>query len=134
VPIDRFTDGTALLRAGVYALLWRGLIVYVGQSKCLLARVAAHRSNMGRKGPAPAWAPPSMRRMQFDEFQYLTCAPDDLDDIEVEMINRYRPRYNVHHKSPSDVPMLSPVDLEFDGQTFVRLNVAPAAQGLVRRC
>jgi len=131
--LDGFTDGSVLLRAGVYALLWRGLVVYVGQSKCLLSRLAAHRSNMGRKGPAPSWAPLSMRRMQFDEFQYLPCAPDDLDDIEVEMINRYRPRYNVHYKPPSGVPMLAPIDLEFDGATFVRLNV-PVAQGLVRRC
>lgn len=131
MTLDGFTDGTALLRAGVYALTWRNTVVYVGQSKHLLRRLHDHRSNSTRNRKLYAWEPRS-NKMQFDGMHFTAVAPDRLDEVEREMIARYRPRYNVCLKPSREVPMIAPIDLDFDGAAFIINQPAPVL-GLVRR-
>lgn len=109
--LEGFVDATALLRPGVYALLYAGVVVYVGQSKVPLNRVYAHRSLRSRK--APAWLP--IKGMLFDEVQVLPCPADRLDEVERALIDLYKPKYNVKLKLPQ------PVAVEF------RMNFASAA-------
>jgi excinuclease UvrABC nuclease subunit len=100
--LEGFVDVSAILSAGVYALVRDGVVVYVGQSKRMLSRVSAHKSNWGKKNQ-PAWLPPSVRGILFDAVHVLPCRVEDLDLIEARMIQLYKPRYNIKIKSPDPV-------------------------------
>lgn len=100
VVLEGFVNVSSILRAGVYALVRDGVVVYVGQSKKMLARIAAHKSNWGRKAQ-PAWMPASLRGVLFDEAYVLPCRVEDLDELEAAMIDLYKPRYNIKLKAPT---------------------------------
>lgn len=101
--LEGFVNVTPILRAGVYALVRGGVVVYIGQgTKTMLARIEAHRSNWGRKR-MPAWMPASLRGVLFDEVHVLPCRIEDLDELETAMINLYKPRYNIKLKTPEPV-------------------------------
>ncbi len=100
--LEGFVNVSAMLSPGVYALLRDGVVVYVGQSKRPLSRIAAHKSNWGRKS-VPTWLPASVRGILFDEVHVLPCRVEDLDAVEAAMINLYKPRYNIRIKTPEPV-------------------------------
>ena len=100
MQLDGFHDITPILRCGVYALIKRGVIVYVGKSKSLYARIYTHKhfGNRAAKGKAiPSWLP--VKGIQFDEVHIRSCSLEALDALEREMIDRYRPRYNIAMKN-----------------------------------
>lgn len=99
LALDGFIEVSPLLTCGVYALAKEGTVIYVGQSKKMLARIAAHRSNWGRKS-TPVWMPASCRGMLFDQIFIRPCRVEDLDALEAQMINLYKPRYNIRIKTP----------------------------------
>ena len=96
--LEGFIEVTPILRAGVYALVREGAVVYVGQSKKPLQRISAHKSNWGRKA-MPVWMPASLRGVLFDQVFVLPCRVEDLDRIEAAMIDLYKPRYNIKLKA-----------------------------------
>lgn len=100
--LEGFADVSGLLTCAVYALAKDGAVVYVGQSKKPIARIAAHRSNWGRKS-APTWMPASCRGILFDQVFIRPCRSEDLNALEVEMINLYKPRYNIRIKTPAPI-------------------------------
>jgi excinuclease UvrABC nuclease subunit len=106
VVLEGFINVSAILRCGVYALVREGTVVYIGQSKKMLARVEAHRSNWGRKS-VPAWMPQSLRGILFDEVHVMPCRVEDLDKLERALIDLYKPRYNIKLKAPTfcEVPL-----------------------------
>ncbi len=107
--LDGFVNVSTILLPGVYALVRGGVVVYVGQSKRPLSRIAAHKSNWGRKA-LPAWMPASLRGVLFDEVHVLPCRVEDLDRVEAAIIELYKPRYNIRIKTPGPVeitPLLS---------------------------
>jgi len=100
-------DVSAMLRQGVYLLARDGVIVYVGQSKCPLARVAAHRSLARRR--VPSWLP--IRGVVFDSVSVIPCHPDRIDALERGLIEFHKPVYNkAHNPEPVKypVPLLKP--------------------------
>lgn len=122
--LEGFIDATALLRSGIYALLYNGVVVYVGQSKTPLNRIYAHRSLRSRT--APAWLP--IKGMLFDEVHVLPCSADRLDLVEKVLIDLYKPKYNVKLKSPQ------PIRTEFNvvvGTCVLAVNVK--GPSIVRR-
>lgn len=100
--LEGFVNVSAILSAGVYALVRNGVVVYIGQSRRMLSRVSAHKSNWGKKR-LPAWMPASVRGVLFDEVWVLPCRVEDLDELEAAMINLYKPRYNIKVKTPNPV-------------------------------
>lgn len=86
-------DISVVLRSGVYLLSHEGRVVYVGQSKCPLARIAAHRS-LARKR-IPWWLP--IRGVIFDKAEVIPCHPDRIDALERGLIEFYRPPGNRQH-------------------------------------
>lgn len=100
--LEGMIEVSAILRCGVYALVRKGAVVYVGQSKKMLSRIEAHRSNWGRKS-VPAWMPASLRGVLFDEVHVLPCRIEDLDIMERKLIDLYKPRYNIKLKSPTPI-------------------------------
>ncbi|WP_186260300.1 phage integrase Arm DNA-binding domain-containing protein [Burkholderia gladioli] len=64
---------------GVYFLLSQGAIVYVGQSKNVLGRIATHRAE-GEK--------------RFDRVFVVECKASELDHLEALYIDKFCPIYN----------------------------------------
>jgi len=65
---------------GVYFLLFRGQVVYVGQSKDVVARINRHIDE---------------HLKEFDRVLYLPCPAELLDYYEKRLIVLLRPQYNV---------------------------------------
>jgi hypothetical protein len=81
-----FVDATAMLRAGVYVLAWRGEIVYIGKARGdMLVKLAALRSN-----DRPSWLP----RIRFDQVLIREVHPDRLDTVRAELIAEFEPKHN----------------------------------------
>ena len=83
--------------SAVYVLLWEGRVVYVGQSKNVYARVATHyqavvRARKGLRQAANYTGPAAFR---FDKVMIRWCPKRDLDRLETELIDRFRPEHNV---------------------------------------
>ena len=85
-----FLAAGEILKSGVYALLYRGEVIYIGKSKSMLARIYSHKANA--RGKAPAWMP--VKGFIFDDIAIRPCHVDLLDELEYEMINLYKPRHN----------------------------------------
>lgn len=81
--LEGFVEVTPLLRAGVYALIWQGKVVYVGQAICVGRRVEQHSRNI-----------------VFDRVFARFCPKEDLDVLEQEWIERLNPRLNRVRVSP----------------------------------
>jgi hypothetical protein len=92
---DGFVNYTALLHCAVYALLKRGVVVYVGQSRTPFKRLYSHATVRGR--PLSSVSPYASKRklgFQFDEVWLRPCALTEVDDLERELIQKYRPKNN----------------------------------------
>ena len=121
-----FHDVSDLLHCGVYALCKRGVVIYVGKSKSLYARIYTHKhfANRGAKGkPVPSWLP--IKGLQFDEVFIRRCHIDQLDALESKMINLYKPKYNMSLKN--NLAVRAPIALNIGG-VVLNLNAAPRPQ------
>lgn len=119
-----FANISEILKSGIYVLVLRGTIVYVGKSKNLYSRIYTHRSMYNRKrrgGAAPDWLP--VKAIKFDEVHVRPCHVDLLDKLEYEMINLYKPKYNQMLKN--GLKVVTPITLSINGAS-VTLN-APGA-------
>jgi excinuclease UvrABC nuclease subunit len=92
MELEGFSNISEALKCGVYALVQSGIVVYVGKSKCMLVRIYSHRNAKSKKGSLPSWFP--VKGIAFDEVHVAPCHPDRLDQLEYEMINRYKPKFN----------------------------------------
>jgi excinuclease UvrABC nuclease subunit len=122
--LEGFTDLTPILRSGIYALCKRGVVIYVGKSKSLYARIYAHKnlSSRGKGKTAPDWMPQSLKGIAFDQVFIQPCRLEDLVAFEEAAINRYKPHYNINLKNTRKVSIPS---LTLGG---VQLSIAsPAA-------
>lgn len=104
MEIEGFTDVSAVLRSGVYILLHHRAIVYIGKSKSMYSRIYNHRnlwvqSRRGKNSEYPSWLPQSVKGMLFDGVLIRPCPIEALDALEKELIQRYRPKYNIVYKT-----------------------------------
>ena len=116
LTLDGFVEVSPMLQCAVYALAKDGVVIYVGQSKKPLARIAAHRAQLGRKS-TPDWMP--IRCVAFDQIFLRPCRPEDLNALEAEMINLYKPRLNVRVKNR--LPIASAFNLRM-GDFTLQIN------------
>lgn len=125
-----WTDVSEILGVGVYALLRRDVVVYVGKSKSLYARVYAHRAmaNRAARGKSiPDWLP--TKGFVFDAVWVQPCSLERLDSLEAEMIDLYKPKFNLAHKTA--LKITAPITILVGGVP-VTLN-APPPMGVARR-
>lgn len=123
VELPGFVGVGEILKSGVYALLWRGQVVYIGKSKSMLIRIYTHRSNS--RGKVPSWLP--VKGITFDDVHIRPCHVDLLDELEYEMINLFKPRYNTQLKTPG--PARPPTTLTINGVTLhLNQTTRPAPQ------
>lgn len=97
--LEGFVGIGEVLRSGVYALMQHRQVVYIGKSKCMLGRIYTHRnlwSNSRRGQKTPRWLP--IQGVQFDDVMIRPCPLHLLDELEAELIAKYRPRHNIKLK------------------------------------
>ena len=97
MQLEGFTNISEALRCGVYALVMKGKVIYIGKSKCMLVRIYSHRNAKSKKGALPSWFP--IKGIAFDEVHVRPCHPDSLDKLEFDMINLYKPKLNTNLKN-----------------------------------
>ncbi len=116
MKLEGFHDATAILASGVYVLVAKGTVVYVGKSKCMLVRTYTHRQMQAAKGrkDRPFWI--STPGIRYDELHVCPCPLDRLDALEREMIHRYQPRYN--KKLLDDSAVTTPTPLRIGNLTL----------------
>lgn len=107
VQLEGFIDVSQILQGGVYALVHRGIVVYVGKSKVMLGRVYTHRVAWGKKSKAQVGLKPQ-KGILFDSIWIRPCPLTEIDAIESAMINLYKPRYNdrLRNGLPVDISAL----------------------------
>ena len=74
-----------MLKSGIYFLLDKGKVTYVGQSVNLIQRLGA-------------WA--LSRAIDFNKIQYINVEKDNLNEIEEAFIRFFRPKHNNFHNYP----------------------------------
>jgi len=109
-----FMDVTKLIHCGVYALLRKGEVVYVGKSKQPLMRIFRHVSNRGKrlkKKMFGGFSSPTYegKGIMFDTVWFLPCMLGQMGTLEVRFIKLYMPKYNiVHNPEPKPRPEREP--------------------------
>lgn len=123
MKLDGFIDVSQMLQSGIYALGYRGSVVYVGQSKCMLVRVYSHRNARSKKGRLASFYP--IRGIVYDEIHIMPVHVDRLDEVEREMINRFKPKYNTQIKNR--LPVNVPINLSVGG---IALTLNPLRESI----
>lgn len=109
MELHGFIDVSKILHCGVYALLMKGEVVYIGQSKQPLQRLCVHMNYRKRKYPKPMGYRTVKVGIDFDAVWFRPCMLAELDSVEIAMIKKYQPKHNVKHKPPKpsiDLQML----------------------------
>ena len=104
--MDGFLDASLMLQGGVYALLHRNEVVYIGKAKSFLARIYTHRNTWSRtrKGDKlPQWMP--TKGIMFDAFWLRPCRPEVADALERELIAKHNPKYNTQLRTKEHSPL-----------------------------
>lgn len=124
---EGMTTDEGMLGPGVYCLLFSGEVVYVGKAKMVLTRINTHRQNLmaSRKRGVPLKG--SQRPIPFSTFWYRSCKVEDMDRLELELIAKFRPRFNVNLKPEHRVT------LQKAGFDFRKLMQPAEVEPLVRR-
>lgn len=124
MPLEGFTEIGSILRCGVYILVAKGEIIYVGKSKAMIARINTHRRAwIDKRQGRSAWVTDTLGipGLRFDEVHIRPCPAHLLDALEREMIDKYKPRYN---KLLQTKTISAPITLNVNG-SIVKLNSPP---------
>ena len=113
MQIEGFVNVSDVLRSGIYVLAYKGEVIYIGQSKRMLNRLAAHMSAWAAKRKAKQPHIIAKLGIYYDEVHIMPVHVDRLDEVERKLIDLYRPRLNVQHKRPG--PSSAPFNLVIGG-------------------
>lgn len=134
MQLEGFSDSSAILRSGVYALIRKGSVIYVGKSKAMIARVNAHRKAWAdKRRKNESWINDALGipGLLFDEIHIRPCPLHDLDRLEREMIDKYKPHYNIQLRTHGSIR--APITVVI-GSCVLELNKAtPTLTRIVRR-
>ncbi len=108
---EGFIDISAVIRSGIYLLLYKGEVVYVGQSVRLSSRIAGHVNLKGKVRKPSMLGRRALPAIRFDGVQIMGCVLSDLDRIEKQMIERYQPKYNINHNPKPSISLDMLIDL-----------------------
>ena len=100
-------------------LVWRGRVVYVGQSVNVLSRISTHRANYERalKGKPPRTHTNESRVIRFDKAFVKFCEVRELDRLELELIAKHKPEFNVQLRERRAI-VIDLGALGFDGDKY----------------
>jgi hypothetical protein len=106
---DGFFDYTAMLQPAVYALLYKGRLQYIGKSKFPANRMGQHRHS--KKPIKTVFGGRFDIGFPFDEVWLRPCAESEMEEIEIAMIRKYRPKHNTKHNEPDSIDLVQVLDL-----------------------
>ena len=124
-----FVEITEVLRQGVYLLVHRETVVYVGKAKVMLGRLYTHRTAWGKKSRKAITGAIPAKGMLFDRVFVQPCHSYEIDDLEEALIQKYQPRYNTQHKTTVPPEMVGIVSRIIAS----RGSLAPAPPRINRR-
>jgi hypothetical protein len=133
-------DWPERLRVGihaVYALCWKGEVVYVGQSKGIHTRIASHWNSYQRwRNGKPL--KPDLFVIEFDNVWLKYCHETQANNLEWAMIQKYHPKYNVMLKRPDPIEVevrnhRMTIDLDRLGLSRWTRDSKRSSQGFARR-
>lgn len=118
MELEGFSDVSAILRSGVYALARKGVVIYVGKSKSMIGRINTHRRAWIDRRKKESWVTEvlGIPGLMFDEIHIRSCPLHLLDRLEREMIDKYRPHYNIQLRSNGEIR--APITLVIAGQAL----------------
>ena len=133
MQLDGFTEVSPILTSGVYALCAKGVVIYVGKAKCMNSRIDAHRRAWREKRQGHGWIGEKLGipGLQFDAVHIRPVPKHMLDAVEREMIDRYRPRYNVQLKS--SLAIRAPISITIGSTAVVMNQTLPPGPRFERR-
>ncbi len=67
-----------ILKTGVYFLIYKKKVVYIGQSTVWPKRLKQHRNK------------------RFDSYRFIECHPNKRYEYETRLIMFFKPKYNYH--------------------------------------
>ena len=79
----------------VYCLVYKGKVMYVGQSAKPFARF--HQHTITKKSMMTPFGPRVVKKIPFDDVWIRPCMSCDMDALEVRLIQKYRPQFNIKH-------------------------------------
>lgn len=102
-----FVDVSVIRAAGIYLLLWKGNVVYVGQSRTVYQRVYQHIISRGKLRKIQTLNPKPKLKVgfAFDQVLVRACSISELDGLERELIAKYKPKHNVQHNPAPIAPL-----------------------------
>lgn len=146
---EGFHEAPALPPSGVYVLLDKGVVEYVGQSSNLYQRLTSHynaklrgyrKRTKGVVTSLSALSPRDVRVMAipFDQVLVKFIPEDQLDEIERVYITRYKPRFNLGApRLASPRPPKIDIDIRqlasLAGIESWKKNLAESSSGFKRR-
>jgi len=83
------------LRPCVYCLVYKGKVMYVGQSSQPLSRFYQHVKT--KKMMKTPFGPRVVKAIPFDDMWVKPCMAWEIDAEEIRLIHKYRPKFNVKH-------------------------------------
>ena len=116
--------------SGVYLLLWKGEVVYAGQSLNVFARIGVHHQTMVRVRKGLRIQTNTMAQeaiVAFDEVRIKHCPKADLDRLEIELIQRYLPHHNTLMKRAEQPRHFDSLSAQPFFQEFMRKTEAKQA-------
>lgn len=135
LALEGFANVTDILQGGVYALVYKDEVVYVGKAKCMLIRTYTHR-NLQRSGKKRL--PKSknadflpIKGVTYDALFVQPCHIDRVDALEAAMIERYKPKLNVLLKTKGKA--IDPVTLNINGVSITLNDQNREPSSFVRR-
>lgn len=107
MELEGFIPMGDILGSGVYVLLCKGEVVYVGKSRAMLARITAHKEGWSkmRLRKAPKWI--TVKGIDFDDVYIYPCPRDMIDELEQATIRYYKPKHNILHNKPEKLHLQS---------------------------
>ena len=104
---EGFVDVSAIRAAGIYLLLWKGEVVYVGQSRTVYQRVYQHIISRGKLRKVQTLNPKPKLKIgfAFDQVLVRACSISELDGLERKLIAKYKPKHNIQHNPTPIVPL-----------------------------
>jgi hypothetical protein len=124
---DGFFDFSVLMHCAVYALLRKGTVVYIGQSRSVGERLQTHCRK--RKGGAKkvGFTKKIPVGFAFDAIWVRPCMMGELDELERMMIRKYEPKYNQRH-----MPAKPPIALDMLIDMMPMVSTMPPPPPMVR--
>lgn len=117
----------ALLHCGVYALVKKDEVVYVGKTKKLWIRLYNHCNERGKVLPKRSGA----KGVPFDDIWVWPCMLGQLDSLEVHLIQKYLPRHNAKGKA---LPVMAiPLEIKELLRQMVVITDLPLSQDIPTR-